>query len=87
MESLEARDIEENGRPPEILSDSEVMGHLQDILLWIGNKGKSTSDHIRPVESLISWVAHAVDLSEHPSKIMITIDSSANMVFLALIKA
>ncbi|KAJ6109959.1 hypothetical protein N7486_002194 [Penicillium sp. IBT 16267x] len=50
----EAQDIEENGPPPEILSNSEVMGHLQDILLWVGSKEKSTSDHIRQVESLIS---------------------------------
>lgn len=54
IESSEAQDIEENGPPPEILSNSDIMGHLQDILLWVGSKEKSTSDHIRQVESLIS---------------------------------
>jgi len=53
-ETSEAQDIEDNGPPPEILSNSEVMGHLQDILLWVRSKEKSTSDHIRQVESLIS---------------------------------
>jgi hypothetical protein len=54
MESSEAQDIDENGPPPEIPSNSEIMGHLQDILLWVGSKEKSTQDHIRQVESLIS---------------------------------
>ena len=54
METSESQDIEEYGPPPEILSNSEVMGHLQDILLWVGSKEKSTQDHIRQVESLIS---------------------------------
>ena len=54
IESSEAQDIDENGPPPEIPSNSEIMGHLQDILLWVGSKEKSTQDHIRQVESLIS---------------------------------
>ncbi|KAJ5292073.1 hypothetical protein N7478_001324 [Penicillium angulare] len=54
MESSEVQDIEENGPPPEILSNSKVMVHLQGILLWAGSKEKSTSDHIRQIESLIS---------------------------------
>ena len=54
IESSEAQDIEENGPPPEIPSNSDIMGHLQDMLIWFGSKEKSTSDHIRQVESLIS---------------------------------
>ena len=54
IESSEAQDIDENGPPPEIPSNSEILGYLQDILLWVGSKEKSTQDHIRQVESLIS---------------------------------
>ncbi|KAJ5256574.1 hypothetical protein N7478_012678 [Penicillium angulare] len=54
MESSEAQDLEENGPPPEILSNSEVMFQLQGILLWAGSKEKCTPDHIRQIENLIS---------------------------------
>jgi hypothetical protein len=54
IESSEAQDIEENGPPPEIVSNSDIMGHLQDILLWVGTKEKSTQEHVRQIESLIS---------------------------------
>jgi hypothetical protein len=53
-ESSEIQDIDENWPPPELPSNSDVLGYLQDILLWVGSKEKSTLDHIRQVESLIS---------------------------------
>ncbi|KAI2669867.1 hypothetical protein LCP963914a_9887 [Penicillium roqueforti] len=52
-EDTEAEEEYISGPPPELLSNSDVLGHLQDILLWVGNKEKGTSHHIRQIESLI----------------------------------
>jgi hypothetical protein len=50
----EIQDIDIDGPPPELLSNSAILDSLQDILLWVGSKEKGTPDHIRQIESLIS---------------------------------
>jgi hypothetical protein len=42
-----------SGPPLELPSNSDVLGYLQDILLWVGNKEKGTQHHIRQIEGLV----------------------------------
>jgi hypothetical protein len=52
-EGENAEDEYISGPPPELPSNSDVLGYLQDILLWVGNKEKGTQNHIRQIEGLI----------------------------------
>jgi hypothetical protein len=56
-EGTESPDPDEEyipGPPPELPSNSDVLGYLHDILLWVGKKEKGTEQHIRQIEGLIS---------------------------------
>ncbi|KAJ5556657.1 hypothetical protein N7513_001772 [Penicillium frequentans] len=50
---MEAQEGCISGRPAKLLSNSDALNHLQNILLWVDIKEKSTQHHIRHIEGLI----------------------------------
>lgn len=49
-----------SGRPAKLLSNYDALNHLQDILLWVDIKEKSTQHHIRHIEGLIGDLMRSV---------------------------